>query len=197
MNVPAHNTFPVIWLAPLLLCGALDGSPGSCSKEKPTDVQADTTRPVAVILEKSTIEPIHMIYIKDSISMSSLSKTFSTRYSELFKFIAKNKLKAGRVMAFYYTYSDPILLDIAVEVDKQPDSLAGNIQFRTIESCEALIAHYTGPYEQLAHPYKRMEQWLKDNNERANGLPFEVYLNDPIVVKDKYRLRTDIYQLLK
>jgi effector-binding domain-containing protein len=44
--------------------------------------------------------------------------------------------------------------------------------------------------------YSALDYWLEKNDKAAGGLPFEVYLNDPVTVQDPYDLRTDIYQLL-
>ena len=46
-------------------------------------------------------------------------------------------------------------------------------------------------------PYNEIAKWLKENDKQARELPFEVYLNEPSQVKDKYELKTDVYQLLK
>jgi effector-binding domain-containing protein len=159
-------------------------------------MMADTVKP-SVIIEKITLEKMNVLYIPDTSEIATLTKAFESGYAELFSFIGSKGLKPGKVMAFYHNYADPISLEIAVEVDKIPSVLEGRLRSKVVEGGEAVVVHYTGPYEQMDLPYHAITRWLKENNREAKGMPFESYLNDPAMVKDKYQLKTDIYQMLK
>ncbi len=157
----------------------------------------DAPKKTSVVLEQLTVKPLKILLIRDTSEMAGLSKVFERDYGELFKFISENGLKPDKVMAFYLNYQDPVTLEAAVEVDRLPERLSGRITSRTIEGGNAVVAHYTGPYEDLPIPYNEIAKWLKDHNKQARDLPFEVYLNEPSQVKDKYGLKTDVYQMLK
>jgi len=156
----------------------------------------DTIKKTNVVLEKVFLEPFNVLLIRETTGISALSKIFEADYGEIFSFIKKNELKAGRVMAFYLDYEDPVTLEAGVEVDKIPGYLNGRIESKFVAGGEAVLAHYTGPYEEMETPYNEIKKWLKENNREARELPFEVYLNDPSQVKDKYELKTDVYQFL-
>ena len=100
-------------------------------------------------------------------------------------------------MAFYNSYQVPFFIDVAVEVNRVPEVLTGRIKAKNLAGGNALIAQYRGPYEQLEIAYTAIASWLRQHNKVAKDQPFEVYLNDPLEVKDPFDLRTDVYQLIK
>lgn len=157
----------------------------------------DTVKKTSVSLEQVVLNPMNILLIRDTSEMAGLPKVFENDYGELFKFIGENALRPGKVMAFYLNYQDPITLEAAVEVDRVPEQLSGRIKSKVIEGGDAVVAHYTGPYEEMETPYNEIAKWLKENDKQARELPFEVYLNEPSQVKDKYGLKTDVYQMLK
>lgn len=155
----------------------------------------DTIPKPIVTVQKMVVSPMSVLYIRDSATVSGLSKVFEKAYSELFSFAGSNKLKPLKTIAFYQSYI-PLLLDVALEVDKIPTHLTGRVQSKIVNGGEAIVAHYTGSYEQMEVAYNALTKWLKENNRTAKGLPFESFLNDPASVKNKYELKTDVYQLL-
>lgn len=157
----------------------------------------DTVRKVCIDLEQVVLDPITVLYIRDTAAMAGLSKVFEKDYAEILRFISKNGLSPGRVMAFYFNDRNPMTLEAAVEVDRVPETLAGRIRAKVVPGGDALVAHYTGPYEELEKSYNEIAHWLEGNTFKAREIPFEIYLNDPTKVKDHYDLKTDIYQLLK
>lgn len=159
----------------------------------------DTVKQPEVKLEQTTVPDMHVLYIVDSAAnMNSLTKVFETGYSELFAFIGANGLRAGKVMAFHLTNKDPIKLEITVEINKTPSAaLIGRIKHKLLKGGDALVVHYKGPYEQMEIPYNAINQWLKQYSKQPKGFPYEVYINSPTMVKDKFDLKTDIYQLLQ
>lgn len=157
----------------------------------------EAIKKTSVILEKVVLDPFKVLIIRETTGISALKKIFDADYGEIFTFIKKNELKPGKVMAFYLDYEDPVTLEVGVEVDRIPEHVNGRIEVRNEAGGEAVLAHYTGPYEEMETPYNEIKKWLKDNNRQARELPCEVYLNDPSQVKDKNELKTDVYQFLK
>ena len=166
-------------------------------KDKCTLISQDTSKLPSLQIEQQVLKTMPILYIADTVNMSGLNKAFESAYGELFIFLTKNKILPGKVMAFYHNYSDPIAVEAAVEIGNLTDALTGRIKSRIVEGGNAVVVHYTGPYEEMETPYNALTKWLKDNHKKATGLPFEVYINDPSMVKDKYELKTDIYQLIK
>jgi effector-binding domain-containing protein len=149
-------------------------------------------------ISRITMPPIKMVYIVDTVStVDSFSSEMGKGYGRLFTLIGQQQLKPGKVMVIYHTITPPYIFDIAVEVDKEPGSLTGGVQFKTIAGGDAIVVHYKGAYEQIEKAYLQIEEWLKKNNKLRAGPPIEVYLNAPASVKDKNELLTDVYQLIK
>jgi effector-binding domain-containing protein len=158
----------------------------------------DTARKPTVGLEETTVDSMIILVIKDTAtSMEDISRVIGAGYGELFTFINQTGLIPGKVMAFYYTYQPPFKMDIAVEVNKIPAQTTGRIKLNKIFGGKAIVARYRGPYEKVEIAYTAIADWLKQHQQEAKGLPFEVYLNDPATVKDPYELRTDVYQLTR
>ena len=158
----------------------------------------DTSKTPDLILEKVVLKPMTILYIHDTSRMDKLSEVFGKDYGELFSFIGKNGLIPSKTMTFYYNYSDPIIMDIAVEVNRTVSISGNRIRSKVIDGGDAIVVHYIGPYEQMEKPYNLISQWFENNkNYQPKDLPFEVYLNDPGTIKNKNELRTDIYQFIK
>lgn len=157
----------------------------------------DTIVNHATTFEMTVTEPMRIVFIRDTVALAELKQFFSDSYNELYSFATKHQLAAGKVMAFYDNYSDPITVEAAIEVGSIPNHLPGRILTRIVEGGNVVIAHYTGPYEKMVEPYSQLAEWVKDHNKQPKDLPFEVYLNSPDMVKDSSELRTDIYQLIK
>jgi effector-binding domain-containing protein len=149
-------------------------------------------------LEKTTFSDMNILFIKDSAqTIESMKALFGKDYGEMMRFMQQNKLEALKFMAWYHTKQAPWQMEVAVQANAIPEILSGRIQSKIQQGGEVLIAHMQGPYEELGKAYREIENWLKENNRKAKGSPFEVYINDPGSVKSSYELRTDIYQPLE
>ena len=156
-----------------------------------------TLKKPAIVLETIMLQPMTVLYIKDTTAIGKQNKTVQKDFDALFSFISKHALKAGRIMAFYLNFQNPLLLEAAVEIDKLPAELTGNINAKKTEGGLAIIAHYTGPYQKMGIAYNAITSMMDENKKLPKGLPFEVYINDAATIKNKQQLQTDIYQLLK
>ena len=155
----------------------------------------DTVVPVKVEIEKTKFADIPVLFIHDTAATTEAIKDILGKdYGELMQYIAKNKLQPRRFMAWYYSSQPPWTIDVAVEADKTPAQLSGRVQSRVQAGGEAIIAHVWGPYDQVGQAYVKIGNWLKQNKRNPKGNSFEVYLNDPSMVKSPAEIRTDIYQ---
>jgi effector-binding domain-containing protein len=160
--------------------------------------QADTVRTPTVEVEKTMVSPMSILMIRDTAAaVTDISRVLGEGYVELFTYIDHNHLKPGKVMAFYHSPRTPLMIDVAVEVDSMPRVTTGRIKINKVLAGNAVVAHYRGPYEQIGMAYAAIGKWLKQQGKNAHDAPFEVYLNDPMSVKDPSELRTDVYQFVK
>lgn len=159
---------------------------------------ADTARVPSVRIETTVLPAIKLLSITyETTTEAEIGRLLNTGYIDLCSFVNLHRLPSNKVMAFYHTYKTPFILEAAVEVDSIPPVLTGNIQSRVLEGGEALILHYKGPYENASFAYHALDKWLQEHGKEAKGLPFEVYLNDPVTIRHTYQLKTDIYQFYK
>lgn len=166
------------------------------STEQKTIRDQDTTGR-SYIPEKVRLAPFIILTVADTaFTTEDIGRLLNEGYRELFTYIDRHKIMPGKVMAFYYSSQLPFVFDAAVEVDRLPVELTGNIKAREIKGGDAIVVHYQGAYEGIGTAYAAIASWLKENNKKAVEAPFEVYLNDPVTVKDPNELRTDVYQLV-
>jgi len=159
---------------------------------------ADTSVPVKIQLEKTTFNDMVILFIPDTASQTqAMASVLGKGYGELMKYTQENHLNLRKFLAFYYSVQPPWIMDIAVETDKMPSELQGRIKSRVEKGGEVLIAHMWGPYSEAGRAYAEIKDWLKQNKRIARENPFEVYLNDPAMVKDPSEIQTDIYQPLQ
>jgi len=160
-----------------------------------TPMAKDTIVPVKIKLEKTSFKDMNLLFIPDTAKTTdAMTGIFTRDYGELMQFIQENKLQALKFMAWYYSMQPPWHMEVAVETDNLPEQLGGRIRSRIQKGGEVLIAHMWGPYDQVGQAYEQIEKWLKQNNRKAKGHPFEVYLNDPAAVKNPLEIMTDIFQ---
>lgn len=159
-------------------------------------VFADTARKPNVMLEHTQVSAMNIIFVRDTVRLSDLSRAFQSGYSQLFTFSSEQGLTVRKTLACYASFGDPLVLEIGIEVDHVPNISRTGIQSKLIDGGSAVIAHYTGPYSRMDIPYNAIAVWLKEHNRQAKGTPIEVYINDPASVSDSMQLRTDIYQMM-
>lgn len=157
----------------------------------------DTTPKPVVVPEKISLQSFSVLYTRDTAEGKTLGRMFEIDFVRLFSYARRHDLVGGRPMAFYISRQHPVILEVTIEINRMPDSLPGNIQYRVVEGGEAIVAHYKGPYEEIEMAYNALSAWLKTNNRKPKGRPFEIYLNDPGTIKDKYELKTEVYQMLQ
>jgi effector-binding domain-containing protein len=153
---------------------------------------------VKILLEKTRINDMSILFIADTAKTTTdISAVLAKDYAELTNYVIEQKLEARRYIAWYYSYQQPWPMDVAVEINKIPLQTKGRIRARKLQGGEAVVAHMWGPYDQVSQAYMRIMDWLKQNNRKGRGSPFEVYINDPASVKSPYEIQTDIYQPLE
>lgn len=158
----------------------------------------DTAMAPTIRIEKTVLPPIKLLSISFQVfKEEDIPRHLNTGYVELCNYINKNRLPAGRVMGFYYTYDMPHVIEAAVEVDSLPAKQDSLFTTRIMAGGNVLIAHYKGPYEKAALAYHAIDKWLAENQKLPIDHPFEVYVTDPLAAKNKSKHLTDIYQFYK
>jgi effector-binding domain-containing protein len=140
-----------------------------------------------------------VLYMKDSAASSQrisqkLAKIYSLKLPELIK---KQQLKiVGPPIAWYKSNKAPFFFEAGIPVNKKPGKLPKGIFVKTIGADKVVIAHFYGPYSITNMGYEALTDFLKSNKKKRNGLPYEIYVTDPISkdgkIIDPYKVQTDI-----
>jgi len=157
---------------------------------------SDTLIVPSISVRDTIVADMLVITIHDTATKEQLPQHLQSCYAELFAFIAKNSLKPRKLVGSYYPTSTGFIFDVSIEVDSLPKVTSGRVKIDMIKGGQAIVAHYTGPYERLSIAYIALEKRLKTQGQAPARQPFEVYLNDPSSTKPT-ALRTDVYQILK
>ena len=141
----------------------------------------------------------NIIYIKDTAHTSQrLSEKLAQIYDiRLPKVIADNKLTAaGPRMAWYRSNKSPFSFEAGIPVNKKPAKLPKGVLWKSVGGEKAYIAHFYGPYSSTYVGYEVLSEWLKDNKKKRAGVPYEIYVTNPVgpdgKLMDPYKVQTDI-----
>ena len=140
-----------------------------------------------------------IVYCKDSaanferISLK-LGKIYGVKLAD---YIKKNNLKpAGAPMAWYTKFKAPYFFEAGIPVNKKGTKAIPGVLLRELNAGKAVIAHFYGPYNLIPQGYDAIREWMKDNKKRQAGIPYEIYVTDPVDKNgkpaDPYKVQTDI-----
>jgi effector-binding domain-containing protein len=184
--------------------------------KKNTDQKADTSKPVIVAPVTTPAKPEEkqsaiiniqdtiatkatVLYMKDSAKIfERIGPKLAMIYgAKLGDFLKKSGIKmVGAPMAWYKTDKAPYFFEAGVPVNKKPAKLSANIYIREITADSVVVAHCYGPYNLLSQGYTALKDWMKDEQKKPNGAPYEIYTGDPIDKNgkpiDPFKVRTDI-----
>ena len=103
---------------------------------------------------------------------------------------------AGAPMAWYKTTKAPYFFEAGVAVNKKPSKLPKGVFIREMGTDSVVMAHFYGPYNLLPQGYDAIKERLKDLKRKSSGMPYEIYIGDPMdkdgKMIDPYKVRTDI-----
>ncbi len=145
---------------------------------------------VDTVMVKRTI-----LYMKDSAAtMDRIGMKLGGIYADkLAKFMKANKISAtGAPMAWYQTDKAPYFFEAGMPVEKAPAKLAPGILAKELPAGNVMVAHFFGPYELMRTAYEAAKARMAERKMTATGAPFEIYIGDPVVQKDPYKVQTDI-----
>jgi effector-binding domain-containing protein len=189
---------------------------GNNDKKDKANTTKDSTKPVTKTGDKKeadtkpqrppivnivdTLQPkMVVIYCTDSAAnFDRIGPKLGNIYGgKLAEYLKKNNLKMGGApMAWYTKQKAPYFFEAGVPVNKAGAKAVAGVQIREMAAGKAVIAHFFGPFDLLPQGYDAIKEFIKDNKKTAAGMPYEVYLTDPIDKNgkpvDPYKMQTDI-----
>lgn len=162
-----------------------------------TAAMTDTAKKPVMVVEEITIQPMIVLAIRDTANtMAEIGPSLGKNYGAIGAFMGQNGLQmAGAPLAWYHTEKEPFILEAGIPVDKKPAASHPDIQVKEVRAANAVVVHFWGPYELTPQGYEKIREWLKKNNKKAAGPPFDQYVTDPTTVTDPYQVQTNIIQI--
>ena len=125
-----------------------------------------------------------------------IAEVFDEGYSSIARYLeSKGKAPTGPPFVVYYNMGmDNLEVEFGFPVEEGIDG-EGNIRSSATPSGKAVTSLYIGPYEEAEPVYDALVKWIKDNGLEANGVAYEMYLNDPAETPSD-ELKTQVYLML-
>ena len=144
--------------------------------------------------EEVTTNDQKAIMINVSCTKVDVAAKFGDAMGKLAKYAAKNHAKmTGPPFAVYHHWQhDSFIFDACAPIDKKLKG-EGDIKYSDMKGRKALKTDYHGSYMNMEPTYMSIEKWMKENNKKANGDSWEVYVTDPQKEKDTAQWLTEIY----
>ncbi len=113
-------------------------------------------------------------------AVADLPAELGKAYGEIAMLLAKQSTgPSGPPFAVYYNMD---MSDLDVEIGfpvTGPVRAEGRMKASVLPAGPTAVAVHKGPYEAMEQAYKKLMAFIQHSGARAQGLSYEVYLNDP------------------
>lgn len=138
-------------------------------------------------------EPVDVIALTLNTSPESISADAGPAYHRIYDALNRAGVKpaAPPRLAYLAMDGDAWTIEVSVPVAGLTEPPEGTT-LRRFEGCRAATTTHIGPYDELGMVYREMEVWIGRQGLTPSGPPFDVYPNDPAVVKDPAKFETEL-----
>jgi effector-binding domain-containing protein len=147
------------------------------------------------LIEETVMPAQTVLVIRDSAGPKDYEKVMGTAFTEIMQLVKKNGYDLKSYPFAIYLKWDSVtmfsVMDIGVPVTK-PGKISGRVRLETLPEQKVVKAIFTGPYDKTGPTYMALAQYIKESNYEEQGGPWEIYLNNPMDVKDPSQLQTAI-----
>ena len=146
--------------------------------------------------EQENLEPSPALTIRLKTKAGDIAEMFDQGFSAIAGYLAsKGKKPDGPPFVIYYNMEmENLEVEFGFPVEKGIEG-DDNIQATQTPSGKAVGALSIGPYEEAGPVYDALMKCVRDNGLEANGVAYEIYLNDPVGTPPE-QLKTKIYLML-
>jgi len=146
-------------------------------------------------IEEKTMPAMVTLLIRDSAGPKTYEKVMGKAFGELSAYVKSNNLKClGHPFAIYLKY-DTITMNAVMDLGfivEKAEKGKGRVRVENITARNVVMAYYFGPYDKTSGTYRILSQYIREAEKEITGGPWEIYANDPMIVKDPAKFETDI-----
>lgn len=142
----------------------------------------------------TTVKTQPYLSIRETVTPENISERMSAIYGEIMAYISSCGLQcAGAPFAIYHSWSEKSFeMEAGIPVAK-PGKSKGRIVAGQISAGNVIMAKYYGGYAGTGKGHEKIDEYVKANNIKVTGAPWEVYITDPETEKDTTKWLTEIY----
>ncbi|WP_315116387.1 MerR family transcriptional regulator [uncultured Clostridium sp.] len=137
------------------------------------------------------LEEINILSIRDRIAINEIGDLIN----KLFQKIYKNGLNpTGNVMTMYYDEDfDHEMTDLEVCVSVDREIKSEELATKLFKGGLHVYTTFIGPYEEIGEAYAALMDWIKQNDYKIAGAPFDKYIKGPETKCKPSEYITEVY----
>jgi effector-binding domain-containing protein len=145
-------------------------------------------------IEETTVAQQYLMVMDDSAATpAEIGTKFETIFAKIGECAGKCKMEnSGPPVAWYNGPNAPWKFVAGMPFKTKCEKPESGISNKEIKAGKAVVVHFFGPYEMSGKAYEAAENYMKEKNLAAADAPYEVYIGDPMVEKDPYKVQTDV-----
>lgn len=146
----------------------------------------------AMKIINTTVPQQNLLMVRVKCSEKEISGKIGESYGKIGAYSKKNGANmAGAPLAIYYKWGkDGFEFDAAIPFDKKLPG-EGEVKSGEIKAGNVVMVNYYGDYAKIKPAHDMIQEYIKSNNKKTTGAPWEVYANDP--GKDTAKWLTQVY----
>jgi len=137
---------------------------------------------------------IKAVSIKEKCSRQKLSSAMFDMYTDLMVYLQKNDVEIeGSPFAIYHPCDEEgfTFLECALPIKNKMKG-KGKIKYIELSKTKAIMASHFGHFKTVNTSYLAIEEYIKENNLKAIGTPWEMYITDPTKEFDQSKWETHV-----
>jgi hypothetical protein len=150
-------------------------------------------QPTMTVEEKEVPAQILMVMEDSAKTPEEIGQKLGAIFGKIGECAGKCKMEgSGPPIAWYNGPKAPWTFVAGMPYTTKCAHPEAGISTKEIKAGKAVVVHFFGPYEMSEQAYIEGEKYLKEKGLTPSGPPYEVYVGDPELEKDPFKVQTDI-----
>lgn len=144
---------------------------------------------------KKVVDKMWFLSLRDTVNQQEMNNIHGSMYSLISSYMENEQLEIKEApFVIYHFWSDSIIdIEAGIPVFDSINVTHERIKLNTIDSGNVITATHVGPYERLVETYDGINEWIRKNEVKVIGPPWEQYITDPSTESNPENWKTAIY----